>query len=89
MHGTGKDFAGRCAGLIDQNDERQRLVGAAAIAFEIFAWEVHALVVDNQSVFGEKLIGHLHGGLQIAAQIATKVDDQLLKSLSVERSEGG
>ena len=88
LDGTGENLGGRSRSLIDEDHEWHLLIRAASVTTILLTGRLSALGIDNQLPLGEELIGNLHGRGQIAAGIATQVDDQIGEALLRELCQG-
>lgn len=50
----------------------------------VLTWRAASLGVDDESLVGQELVGHLHGALQQAAGVVAQVDDEVLEALLLE-----
>ena len=64
------------------------LVRTTTVGTILLSWETATFGIDNQLSFREELISNLNGRLQIAACIATQVDNQIRETLLCQLGKG-
>ena len=64
------------------------LIAAFAVAHEVLSWRPASFHIDDESVFGQELVGYLHCRSHVSAKVAAKVDDEILKVVLRELCQG-
>ena len=52
-----------------------------SVGYVVLPWRLASLCVDNNFSFWQELVGHLHGTLQVAADVVAQVDDKIAEIL--------
>ena len=89
LDGTGEDLGRGGRGLVDEDDQRDGLIGAAPAAAVVAAGTLAALRIDDETVLGQKLVGHLYGALKVAAVVVAQIDDEAREALLRKRGQRG
>ena len=88
LNGTCQNLRGGGRALINQDYQRNILIGTASITTVILSGRLTPLGIDNQFPLRQELIGDLHSRGQITACITTQVDDQIREILLGEFGKG-
>ena len=81
LDGTRQNLGGGGRALVDEYYEWNVLIGAAPVAAILLSGRLASLRIDDEAVFGQKLVGYLDSRLEIATRIAAQVDSEVLESL--------
>ena len=88
LNGSGKDFAGRCRTLVEEDDDRHFLTASCAVRRIVFTRSHTALGVDYQSSFRQEFIHHLNGRTHVTTGVPAQVNDDALAVLLVQLGQG-
>ena len=76
LHGTTYNFGGRCRLFINQYHQASFVEGAPAVSQEVLTGTGAPFLIYNEFAVGKKLIGQTAGDVEVAATIATEVENE-------------
>ena len=88
LHSARNNFTGAGRGLVNEHNQASLFKQSLVLRVAIFPLKGPALGVDDEFVPTQEFVGHVHGGLQHAAPVALKVQDQILHALSLQLHQG-
>ena len=85
LHSSADDFGGRSGELVNQYDHTASPSHeAAAFGSKLLTRHDAAVGIDDHGALGQKLARHFLGGIEIAAAVERKVEDEVLHALFLQ-----
>ena len=84
LQSTGHNLARAGRLTVDEYHNRNIFQHPMPTRFHILARTVATFGIDNETTLGQKLVGDIHCGSQIATRVAPKVKDQFLHALGFQ-----